>query len=313
MQLPGRDDIEAAAERIRPHVRTTPTVTIDGDQLDLRPDVRVSLKLESLQHTGSFKPRGAFNFILSHEIPDAGVVAASGGNHGLAVAYAARRLGTRAEIFVPESSPEIKVARLRSLGATVHQQGALYDDARLAAVEHARATGALDVPAYDHFAILSGAGTLARELDAQQDAFDTVIVAVGGGGLIGGTAAWLRDDRRVVAVETRGCAALHEARKAGRPVPVEVRGIAADSLGARVVGVLPFACAQKWVDESVTVPDADVRRAQRLLWDRLRILAEPGGAAALASLVSGEYRARGGEHVAVLVCGANVDPATVTS
>jgi threonine dehydratase len=273
----------------------------------------VTLKLESLQHTGSFKPRGAFNFILSQEIPDSGIVAASGGNHGLAVAYAARRLGTKAEIFVPESSPDVKVARLRSLGATVHQVGALYDDARLAAEAQAADSGALNVPAYDHLRIVAGAGTLARELEIQQEGFDTAVVAVGGGGLIGGTACWLRERRRVVAVETRGCAALHEARKAGRPVPVDVRGIASDSLGARSVGDVPFACAQRWVDESVTVPDGDVRRAQRLLWDRLRVVAEPGGAAALAGLLSGEYRARGGEHVAVLVCGANVDPTTVTA
>lgn len=313
MQLPTREQIDEAAGRIRAHVRRTPVITVDGDQLDLRPDVRVTLKIESLQHTGSFKPRGAFHFMLTHELPEAGVIAASGGNHGQAVAYAARRLGTRAEIFVPEAAAEIKVARLRAMGATVHQTGAFYEDARVASEARAAESGALIVPAYDHVDILAGAATMARELEHQEAGFDTVLVAVGGGGLIGGTASWLLGQRRVVSVETRGCAALFEARKAGRPVPVDVRGIAADSLGARSIGEVPFAAAQAWVEDAVTVADADVRRAQRLLWDRLRLLAEPGGATALAGILAGEYRARGGEHVAVVLCGANVDPTTVTT
>jgi threonine dehydratase len=313
MQIPAREQIDNAWDRIRAHVRRTPTITVDGDQLDLRPDVRVTLKLESLQHTGSFKPRGAFNFVLSNEAPEAGLIAASGGNHGLAVAHVARRLGLAAEIFVPEAAPKIKVERLRSLGANVQQVGALYDDAREASELRAAETGALVVPAYDDPEIVAGAGTLGRELMEQEDSFQTVMVAVGGGGLIAGVSAWLRGDRSVVSVESRGCSAMHAALRAGRATRVDVRGLASDSLGARQIGELPLACAKEWVDSAILVPDSDIRRAQRLLWDRLRIIAEPGGATALAGALSGEYRFRGGEHIALLVCGANVDPAVLSS
>lgn len=266
------------------------------------------MKLEYLQHTGSFKPRGAFNRILSATVPASGVIAASGGNHAQAVAYAARELGLAAEIFVPETAPAIKVDRLRTLGATIYQVGQLYDDAREASEVRARETGALVVHAYDHEATVAGAGTLARELESQTGGFDTILVAVGGGGLIGGTAAWTRDGGKVVAVEPQRCPTLHTALREGKPVAVEVGGLAADSLAARRIGAIAFACATRWVNASLLVPDAAIERAQALFWDRLRIVAEPGGATALAALVAGAYRPAAGEHVVALVCGANTDP-----
>lgn len=303
--------IEAAAARIRDHVRRTPVLSIAGPEVGAAEDARVSLKLELLQHTGSFKPRGAFNRILSCAVPEPGVITASGGNHAQAVAWAARRLGHRAEIFVPATAPAIKVARLHELGAEVVQVGALYDEAREAAEARANETGALMVHAYDQPEIVAGAGTLARELERQLDGFDTVLVAVGGGGLIAGTASWLRGRRRVIAVEPRLCPTLHRALAAGAPVDVSPGGLAADSLAARRIGTIAFAAARRWVAGSLLVEDTDIAAAMELLWERFRIVAEPGGATALAALASGRYRPAPGEHVVALVCGANVDPRTV--
>ncbi len=308
--VPSRAEIDSAAARIAPHVRRTPVIEIAGAELGL-PDVRLLLKLEVLQHTGSFKARGAFNRLLSADVPEVGVLAASGGNLALGVAFAARELGHRAEIFVPASTPTMKVRRLHDLGAQVVQIGEVYDEAREAADQRALETSALVVHAYDQPQIVAGAGTIGRELQQQAPDLETVLVAVGGGGLIGGTAAWLREEANVVAVEPEGCPTLSRALAAGKPVHVEVGGLAKDSLGASRIGDIGFASASRWVSESVLVSDASIKRAQWLLWNRLRVIAEPGGATALAALVSGDVRRRPDERVAVLVCGGNTDPAIV--
>ncbi|HZH26631.1 MAG TPA: serine/threonine dehydratase [Azospirillaceae bacterium] len=305
-----RSRIAAAARRIAGHVRETPVLHL-GEGAFGAPGP-VSLKLELLQHSGSFKARGAFNALLSGGVPAAGAIAASGGNHGAAVAFAARSLGVKAEIFVPALAPAAKVARLRAYGAEVTVGGVDYAEARAAAAARQAATGALWVDAYDAETTVAGQGTVAREWEAQAPDLDTVLVAVGGGGLIGGIASWYRNSVKVVAVETEGCPTLHAARAAGGPVVLDsVSGVAADSLGARRIGDVPFA-ANPFIADSVLVPDAAVREAQRALWAACQIVAEPGGATALAALVSGAYRPAKGERVGVLVCGANCDPASVT-
>jgi threonine dehydratase len=301
------EQIEAAAARLAGYVRATPVIELEPRAFGS--PALITLKLELLQHTGSFKPRGAFNRILSAQVPEAGVIAASGGNHGAAVAYAARQLGHVAEIFVPEPTPDIKVDRLRRYGARVVLVGANYAEAWSASQERALHTGALEVHAYDHPDVLAGQGTLAREFEAQAAALDTLLVAVGGGGLIGGVAAWFAGRMKVVGVEPERCPTLHAASVAGQPVDVEVSGLAADSLGARRIGALAFGLAQRYVAGVVLVTDEEIRQTQRALWDNLRILAEPGGAAALAGLRSGKYQPQPGERVGVIVCGGNTDPA----
>jgi threonine dehydratase len=268
----------------------------------------VTLKLEHLQHTGSFKPRGTFNRLLSHAVPDAGVIAASGGNHGLAVAYAARELGVPAEVFVPETSSPVKVRRLAAYGARVTQVGRQYAEAYAASVERAAASGALAVHAYDDPEVQAGQGTVGLELSEQAPEVDTVVVAVGGGGLVGGIAAWYAGSVRVVAVEPRGAATLAGALAAGRPVDVDVAGVAADSLGARRISALTLETAVATGVRSVLVDDKAIMHARQLLWDELRLAVEPGGAAALAALTSGAYQPAPDERVAVVVCGANTDP-----
>jgi threonine dehydratase len=271
----------------------------------------VTLKLELLQHSGSFKARGAFNQLLSVELPPAGVIAASGGNHGLAVAYAARSLALRAEVFVPESSSPVKVARLRELGAEVHVTGHFYADALAASIERQAQTGAFAVHAYDAPAVVAGQGTVALEMLEDDPALDTVLVAVGGGGLIGGVATVLDGRARLIGVETDGTPALHEALAAGRPVDVTVSGAAADSLGARRVGELGFlACLTHHVT-SLLVSDEDALAARRLLWEELRLAVEPGGAVALAALLTGAYVPVPHERVAVVLCGGNTDVTTL--
>jgi threonine dehydratase len=304
-------DIEAAAARIAPHLRVTPVIAMEPRAFGS--PARLVLKLELMQHTGSFKPRGAFNRILSSSVPDSGVIAASGGNHGAAVAYAARQLSHVAEIFVPEPTPDVKVERLRRYGARVVLAGASYAEAYVASGERARETGALEVHAYDQPEVLAGQGTLARELERQTEGLDTVLVGVGGGGLIGGVAAWFAGRVKVVAVEPERCPTLYAAVEAGAPVDVEVGGIAADSLGARRIGSLMFPIVQQFVHGVVLVSDEEIRQSQRALWDSVRVLAEPGGAAALAGLRSGRYQPAAGERVAVIVCGGNTDPARFTA
>jgi len=302
-----RSSIEQAAARIASHVRVTPCIRLEPRAFGS--PAQLTLKLELLQHTGSFKPRGAFNRILRSAVPDGGVIAASGGNHGAAVAYAARQLGHVAEIFVPEPTPDVKVERLRRYGARVMLVGANYAEAYSASRERANETGALEVHAYDQEDVLAGQGTLARELEEQVGALDTVLVAVGGGGLIGGVAGWFAGRVKVVGIEPERCPTLYAAREAGRPVDIEVSGVAADSLGARRIGTLAFAVGQDFVHDVVLVTDEEIRQTQRALWDSLRILAEPGGAAALAGLRSGKYQPQPGERVGIIVCGGNTDPA----
>jgi threonine dehydratase len=307
MQLPvTREMISAAVSRTRDHLRRTPLMAIDARPYGV--SAQVSLKLEFLQHAGSFKARGAFNNLLSRDVPSAGVAAASGGNHGAAVAFAAARLGKKATIFVPEISSPAKIAAIKRFGADVRVGGARYDDALAACVRFIGETGALSVHAYDAVETIAGQGTLAAEWEEQaaKDLPDTVLVAVGGGGLAAGVAAWWQRRVKVVGVEPAQSRALHAAMAAGKPVEVDVQSVAADSLGARSAGKLVHAIAASAIDHVALVPDAAITDAQRTLWQDLRIAAEPGGAAAFAALASGAYRPAPGERVGVLLCGANV-------
>lgn len=306
-----RAAIAAAANRIDRHVRRTPLLRVDGSEFGLPSSI--CLKLELLQHTGSFKPRGAFNRLLSAEIPRSGVIAASGGNHGAAVAYAARALGVPAEIFVPRLTPPAKVARIASYKARVIQTGEAYAEALLASRARQAETGALEVHAYDHADVLSGQGTVARELEHAAPELTHVLVAAGGGGLIGGMAAWYGGAAQVISVEPASCPSLHDALRAGRPVDAPVGGIAADSLGARQVGGQMFEIAQRFVADALLVADDAIVAAQRALWDHCRVIAEPGGATALAGLLSGMFVPPEAARVAVLVCGGNTDPSKVTA
>ncbi len=296
-----RDSISGAARRIAAHVRRTPVVdtTLPGIA---RP---VTLKLELLQHSGSFKARGAFNTLLGADVGPGGVAAASGGNHGAAVAYAARELGHRARIFVPEISSPAKVARIASYGAEIVQKGRSYPEALALCEAHIAATGAVSVHAYDAEATLQGQGTLARELEDQAPDLDTLLVAVGGGGLIGGIAAWYGSRIRVVGVEPETCNTLHAALAAGDRVTIAPTGLAADSLGAARVGALMFGIARHHISQCVLVSDAQIRDAQRRLWQELQLVSEPGGAAAFAALLAGAYRPEKDERVGVVICGAN--------
>jgi threonine dehydratase len=303
-------DIEEAAARTAPYVRRTPVIDLAAGAFAAVAHP-LTLKLECLQVTASFKPRGAFNRMLAAKVPAAGVIAASGGNHGIGVAHAAKTLGHRAEIFVPEVISAAKVARLKELGATVNITGKVYGDALAASQQRAAETGALVLHAYDQPEIIAGQGTIARELEQQAPELDTVLVAVGGGGLIGGMAAWYRGKTKLIAVEPRPSRALHAALEVGKPVDVEVSGVAADSLGARRVGALMFPLAQQFVERALLVEDAAITAAQKALWRALRIVAEPGGAAALAAVLSGAYQPARDERVGVLVCGANCDPGSV--
>jgi threonine dehydratase len=305
-----RNGIEAAAARIAPYLRRTPTLALEADALGVAG--QLVLKLEFLQVTGSFKPRGAFNRLLSADIPKAGVIAASGGNHGVAVAYAAHRLGVPATIFVPTIAAPAKLKRIRDSGAEVIVSGSNYAEALALSMERAKASGALVVHAYDQLEVILGQGTVGLELMAQAPKLDTVLIAVGGGGLIGGIALALAGSGvRIIGVEPVLAPTLHDAVAAGRPVPVEVAGVAADSLGAREVGPLAFAILQKQGVRVLLVEDDAIRAAQRVLWHELRILAEPGGATALAALLSNGYRPEPGERVGVVLCGGNTDPGTV--
>lgn len=300
-----RVEIQDAARRISRHVRRTPCIALEDGAFGV--DARIFLKLEGLQHTGSFKPRGAFNCILSSQVPEAGVIAASGGNHGAAVAYAAQQLGHHAEIFVPTISSPNKVERLRQYGATVNVGGRDYFEALAACRQRATESGALAVHAYDDPRVLAGQGTLAMEFEEQVRGLESVLIAVGGGGLIGGAAAWYQDRVRVIGVEPERAPSLFKALEAGQVVEVETGGIAADSLGARRVGELMFPIAQKHVARVVLVSDEQIIQAQRALWQKLRVIAEPGGATALAALISGAYQPRPGERVGVVICGGNAE------
>jgi threonine dehydratase len=303
--------IEAAAALLGQRIRTTPVLAVDGAELGVAG--RVSLKLELLQHSGTFKARGALHFMLANPIAESGVTAASGGNHGVAVAWAAGRLGHRATIFVPTISAPAKVARLRALGADVVQTGAVYAEALAACDEHQAATGATAIHAYEAPDVMAGAGTTGRELEAQvraagAPALDSVLVACGGGGLVGGVAAWLGDRTTVVACETEGTAAWARAREAGRPVDVEVDGVAADALGASRLGSLAFRTLKAADARSVVVPDEAVMAARRRLWDDYRLVVEASAAVPVAAVLTGAWSPEPGQHTGIIVCGANTSP-----
>ena len=300
----GRKRIAATERLIRPHIRRTPVIEADGADFGLD-SIRLSFKLELLQHSGSFKARGAFANLLMRKVPPAGVVAASGGNHGAAVAYAAMRLGVPAKIFVPSVSSPAKVQRIRDYGADLVVGGERYADALAASEAWVARSGALPVHAFDQTETLLGQGTLGMELEEQAPELDTLLVAVGGGGLIGGIAAWYAGKTKVVGVEPEAAPTLSKALAAGRPVDAEAGGIAADSLAPRRVGELMFPIARRHVSGVALVTDGTIRMAQEALWKVLRIVAEPGGAAAFAALLSGRYRPRPDERVGVLVSGGN--------
>lgn len=304
-----RETIAATYELIRPHLRRTPVMEVESTDFGLegRPLV---FKLELFQHTGSFKPRGALASLLSLPVPPAGVVAASGGNHGLAVAYAAHKLGVPARIFVPNVSAATKRARIRELGADLVIAGERYADALAASREFASTSGAREIHAFDQPTTLLGQGTLGLEVEEQCGVgvgLDTLLVAVGGGGLIGGVAAWFAGRLRIVAVEPRTAPTLYRAHEAGHPVDAEAGGVAADSLAPRQVGQLMFPLAEKYVEKVVLVEDDAIRDAQRALWRVMRVASEPGGAAAFAALLSGAYKPSPNERVGVVVCGGNTD------
>jgi len=301
-----RDSIASTERLLRPYVRHTPVIMVDADDFGLAP-APLAFKLELLQHTGSFKPRGAFANLLARKASTPGVVAASGGNHGAAVAYAAMRLGIKAAIFVPRITSPAKIDRIRSYGAELVVTGDAYADALAASEDRVARTGALAIHAYDQPETLLGQGSVGLELETDCPDIDTLLVAVGGGGLIGGIAAWYEGRIRIVAVEPEAAPTLHDALAAGHPVDAPAGGLAADSLAPRQVGALMFPIAQRFVDRAVLVPDDAIRHAQRRLWDVLRIVAEPGGAAALAAILSGRYSPAPGERVAVLLCGANTN------
>jgi threonine dehydratase len=299
-----REAIAQVERLIRPHVRRTPVSATDAGDFAL-PGADLTFKLELLQHSGSFKARGAFATMLTREIPAAGVVAASGGNHGAAVAYAAAKRGVPARIYVPTVSSPAKAALIRSFGAELVVEGERYADALAAAERWAEKTGTMKIHAYDEPGAILGQGSVGLEWEEQAPTLDTLLVAVGGGGLIGGIALWFKNSVRVVGVEPESAPTLTYALKAGQPVDAPAGGIAADSLAPRRVGELMFPLAQKYVERVVLVEDEAIRRAQQALWDVLRVAAEPGGAAAFAALLSKRYQAEKDERVGVLVCGGN--------
>jgi threonine dehydratase len=310
MSAPGEvtpQSIADAALRIRGHVRRTPLLQLDGAALGV-PGIVLLLKLELLQAGGSFKARGMFNRMLAQPIPAAGVVIASGGNAGIAVATAARALGARCEVFLPENSTSAKRQALAALGARVVVQGAAYGDALAACLQRQVQTAALLMHAYDQTEVVAGAGTLALEIEADAGLPDRVLVSVGGGGLIAGIAAAFDGRCRVEALEPTGSPTLHAARAARRPVDVAVGGLAADALGARRIGSVAWPITQRLVSAAHLVDEAAITAAQRHLWHVLRLAVEPAAALGLAALTSGLVRPAPGERVALVLCGANLDP-----
>jgi threonine dehydratase len=300
----GPEGIAACEKLIRPHIRRTPLIEIDAADVGLAPRP-LSLKLELLQHSGSFKARGAFANLLTRKVPAAGVVAASGGNHGAAVAYAAMKLKIPAKIFVPSISSPAKIARIRQYGADLAIEGDRYADALAASEAWVSKTGAMPVHAFDQDETLLGQGTLGMELEEQAPSLDTLLVAVGGGGLIAGIATWYGGRIKVVGVEPVAAPTLTNALEAGRPVDAEAGGVAADSLAPRRVGERVFPIAKKYVQGVVLVADEAIVQAQKALWQAVRIVAEPGGAAAFSALLSDAYQPEAGERVGIIVSGGN--------
>ena len=308
-----RADVQAAARRLHGQpgfLLETPLWKLPA-ALFAVPGAEVWLKLEQLQISGSFKARGMMNRLLSNEIPASGVIVASGGNAGIATAAAAKALGEKCEVFVPTISSAAKQARLRELGADVVVTGAVYSEALHACLARQQQTGALMTHAYDQPEVVAGAGTLALEIEAQGGVPDSVLVSVGGGGLIGGVAAWFERRARVVALEPDLAPTLFSARQAGRPVDVEVSGIAADSLGAKRIGAIAWELTQRHVQTALLLPDTAIRHAQLTLWKQFKLAVEPAAALGLAALQSGAYRPGANEKVCLVLCGANLDPASL--
>jgi threonine dehydratase len=300
----GPNNIATCEKLIRPHIRRTPVIEIDAADFKLAPSP-LWLKLELLQHSGSFKARGAFANLLMRKAPSAGVVAASGGNHGAAVAYAAMRLQVPAKIFVPSVSSPAKIARIRDYGAELVIEGDRYADALAASELWVKKSGAIPIHAFDQDETMLGQGTLGMEFGEQASDLDTLLVGVGGGGLIAGIAAWYCGRIKVVGVEPLAAPTLTKALAAGKPVDAEAGGIAADSLAPRRVGERVFPIVKQYVQGVVLVADDSIVQAQRALWQALRIVAEPGGAAAFAALLSGAYVPRTSERVGVVISGGN--------
>lgn len=301
-----RERIRATERVIRSHIRRTPILEVDGADFGLD-SIKITLKLELLQHGGSFKARGAFTNILTRDVPAAGVVAASGGNHGVAVAFAAMKLDKPATIFVPTVASKTKLERIRRYGAELVITGDRYADSLEASEAWTTQSGALPIHAYEGDETLLGQGTLGLELEEQAPELDSVLVAVGGGGLIGGVASWYQNRVKVISVEPIEAPTLQRALNAGRPVDSPAGGIAADSLAPRQVGQQMFPIAQKFVHRALLVSDEEIIEAQKRLWETTRIIAEPGGATAFAGLLSGRYKPEPGERVGVIVCGGNTD------
>jgi threonine dehydratase len=301
-----RERIQATERVIRPHIRRTPILEVDGADFGLD-SIKITFKLELFQHAGSFKARGAFTNMLTREVPPIGVVAASGGNHGVAVAFAAMKLGKPATIFVPTVASKTKLDRIRRSGAELVITGDRYADSLEASEAWTAKSGALPIHAYEGDATLLGQGTLGLELEEQAPELDSLLVAVGGGGLIGGVLSWYQNKVKVIAVEPVEAPTLQRALSAGRPVDSPAGGIAADSLAPRQVGQQMFPIAQKYVHSALLVSDEEIIAAQKKLWETTRIVAEPGGAAAFAGLLSGRYKPEPGERVGVVVCGGNTD------
>src|SRR5712675_356735 len=301
-----REQIAATEKIIRPHVRRTPILEVSGADFGLD-SISLIFKLEFLQHVGSFKARGAFTNLLTRDVPKAGVVAASGGNHGVAVAYAAGKLGIPAKIFVPTVASSDKIDRIRRSGADLVITGDRYADALAASEAWLAQSGAMSIHAFNQRETLLGQGTVGLEFEQQYPRLDTLLVSVGGGGLIGGIASWYGSKIKLIGVEPEAAPTLSNALAAGHPVDAPAGGIAADSLAPARVGALMFPLAQRFVERAVLVEDAAIREAQRRLWSALRIAAEPGGAAAMAALISGRYQPAPGERIGVVLCGANTD------
>lgn len=302
-----RSDIEAAAERIEPHIRRTPVIAL-GDMFDKGFDLW--LKLDHLQPTGSFKVRGAFSLLTDIQVPAVGIGAASGGNFGAAAAFACSQLGFRATIFVPETSPAEKIDRIKGHGPDVRVIPGYYHHALAECQEWVDKSGAVMAHAYDQAPVVAGQGTVAREIEEQVPAVDTILVAVGGGGLIGGIASWCRNSNSVVAVEPVLCNSLNAARKAGVPTPAGVGGVAASSLGTELIGEYAW-YANQWIADSLLVEDEDIMAAQRWLWQNVRLVVEPAAATTVAALMTGAYTPAPGERVVAMISGGNVDPASI--
>lgn len=302
----GRQEIAETAARIAPYIRRTPVITVDAGDFGITAQP-LQFKLELLQHSGSFKARGAFANLLMRDVPTSGVVAASGGNHGAAVAFAAMKLGVSATIFVPGIAAPAKIQRIQDYGAELVIVGERYAEALAASERRVAETGALAVHAFDQPETLLGQGTVGMEFEEQAPDLDTLLIAVGGGGLIGGVAAWYRGSLKLVGVEPSAAPTLYRALEAGTPIDAPTGGIAADSLAPLRVGDLMFPLAQRYIPEVILVEDDDIRATQKALWRQLRLVAEPGGAAALAALLSGAYVPQHDERVGVLLCGGNAD------